>query len=111
MIGGLIVGGDAASGGAKVIVRAIGPSLQSSGVTNALQDPMLELHDGNGGIIQVNDNWKTTQQTEIVQSGVAPANDAESAIVATLAPGHYTAIVRGVDNTTGVGLVKVYNLH
>jgi hypothetical protein len=108
MIGGFIVGGTAPS---KVIIRAIGPSLTAAGVTGALPDPVLELHGSDGSLIFQNDNWRTTQQQQIMDSGVAPTNDKESAIVATLAPGNYTAIVRGVANTTGVALVEVYVLN
>jgi hypothetical protein len=109
MIGGFILGPSGASS-AKVIARAIGPSLTASGVANALQDPTLELHDANGTTIASDDNWKDTQQSEIEATGIPPTDDRESAIVATLAPGNYTAIVRGKNNTTGVGLVEVYNL-
>src|SRR5207302_10812344 len=84
--------------------------LASFGITNPLADPTLELHDANGSLLASNDNWKTTQQTEITASGYAPPNDLESAIVTTLAPGNYTAIVRGANNTTGVALVEVYAL-
>ena len=72
--------------------------------------PDLELHDENGALIQDNDNWKDTQQTEIEATGLQPTNDLESAIFQTLAPGAYTAIVAGKDDTTGVGLVEVYRL-
>jgi phospholipase/lecithinase/hemolysin len=107
-IGGFIVTG---SDPKKVIVRGIGPSLTQYNVPNALQDPTLELHDqSNGAVIAFNDNWKDTQQTEIEQSGLAPSNDAESAIVATLNPGAYTAILQGKNNGTGIGLVEVYDL-
>ena len=106
-IGGFIVTG---SDPKKVIVRGIGPSLQSKGVVNFLADPTLELRDQNQVLITSNDNWKDTQQTEIEQSGLAPSNDAESAIVATLNPGAYTAILRGQNNGTGIGLVEVYDL-
>ena len=106
-IGGFIVTG---SDPKKVIVRGIGPSLQSKGVVNFLADPALELRDQNQVLIASNDNWKDTQQTEIEQSGLAPSNDAESAIVATLNPGAYTAILRGQNNGTGIGLVEVYDL-
>jgi hypothetical protein len=68
------------------------------------------LRDANAALLGVNDNWKSTQQAEISATGKAPPNDFESAIVRTLAPGNYTAIVRGVNNTTGVGLVEVYAL-
>jgi hypothetical protein len=107
MIGGLIAGG---GGSINVLLRAIGPSLASSGVSNALQDPTLELHDGSGAVIAFNDNWKDSQQTEIEATTIPPGDDRESAIVATLAPGNYTAIVRGSNNTTGVALVEAFNL-
>jgi Putative Ig domain len=107
MIGGFIVQGDLP---AKVIVRAIGPSLTTQGVAGALQDPTLELHDGTGATIAFDDNWKDTQQTEIEATDIPPTDDRESAIVATLAPGNYTAIVRGKNNTTGVALVEAYVL-
>jgi len=115
MIGGLIVGGGAGGGSANAIVRAIGPSLSNFGVAGALQDPTLELHDGNGALLISNDNWKlrsdgTSQQAEIEATALQPTNDLESAIVSTLAPGNYTAIVRGKNNGTGVGLVEVYQL-
>jgi CSLREA domain-containing protein len=110
MIGGVILLGQ---GPLNVIVRAIGPSLASKGVANALADPTLELYDGNGTLLAFNDNWKDTQQAEIEATGVPPTNDLESAIVATLNPypATYTAIVRGVNNTTGVALVEVYALN
>jgi hypothetical protein len=104
MIGGLIVGG---GDSAKVIVRAIGPSLPVAG---NLADPTLELHNGDGSLLASNDNWRSDQEAEIIATTVPPSNNAESAIVRTLMPGNYTAIVRGVNNTTGVGLVEVYNL-
>jgi hypothetical protein len=105
MIGGFIVLGNQAQ---KVIVRAIGPSLPVNG---ALQDPTLELHDGSGALLQSNDNWRSHQEQDIIDTTVPPSNDAESAIVQTLSPGNYTAIVRGVNNTTGVALVEVYALN
>jgi len=108
MIAGAIVGG---SGSQKVIVRALGPTLSNFGVANALADPTLELRDINGNLIQSNDNWRSTQQAEIIATGLQPSYDAESAIVATLAPSNYTMIVRGVNNTTGVALVEVYRLN
>jgi hypothetical protein len=114
MIGGLIVGGPS-GGGARVLVRAMGPSLTSSGISGALPDPTLELHDGNGTTIAANDNWKmrpdgSSQQKEIEATTLQPSNDFESALVRSLPPGNYTAVVRGVNNSTGVGLVEVYNL-
>ena len=104
MIGGFIVLG---SQNERVIVRAIGPSLP---VTGQLSDPILELHDSNGFLFASNDNWRDTQEDEIIFTGIPPTNDAESAIVATLAPGSYTAIVRGVADTAGVALVEAYGL-
>ena len=109
MIGGFISGGGG-GGFVKIIVRAIGPSLAAAGVTDALQNPTLELRDANGALVRFNDNWKDSQQAEIEATGVPPTNDAESAIVATLFPGPATAIVRGAGGGTGVGLVEVYNI-
>ena len=106
MIGGFIITGNAAK---KVIIRAIGPSLSQAGVAGVLADPTIELN-GSGGAIARNDDWKTTQQAEIQATTIPPSNDLESAIVATLAPGSYTAIVAGKGNNTGVGLVEVYDL-
>ena len=104
MIGGIIMVG---SEPARTLVRAIGPSLPIDG---ALADPTLELHDTDGVIIASNDDWRSDQEAEITGTGIAPANDKESAIVLTLDPGVYTAIVRGVDETTGIALVEVYDL-
>ena len=109
LIGGFIAAG-APIGSAKVVVRAIGPSLGAAGVNGALQDPTLELFDGNGASIAGNDNWRDSQASELQAIGIPPGDDRESAIVASLAPGSYTAIVRGKDATTGVGLVEVYNV-
>lgn len=105
MIGGFIISGQAT----RVIVRAIGPELNGV-VSGALQDTLLELHDSSGSLIASNDDWKTTQQQAIIDTGVAPTDDRESAIVATLSPGPYTGIVRGKADTTGVALVEVYSL-
>jgi hypothetical protein len=108
MIGGFVVSG--ASGSINLIVRALGPTLTSFGVANALSDPTLQLYNGNGTAIAFNNNWKDSQQTEIHNSGRQPPNDLESAIAVTASPGHYTAIVRGNNNTTGVGLFEVYQV-
>jgi hypothetical protein len=105
MIGGLILGGG--SGAARVLVRALGPSLPVAG---ALADPTLHLHDGDGGLIASNDNWRSDQEDEIIATTIPPPDDLESAIVRDFAPGNYTAIVRGVNNTTGVALVEAYRL-
>ncbi len=104
MIGGFILSG---ANDANVIVRAMGPSLP---VPGKLADPSLELFDRNGTSIAMNDNWGDTQQAEITATGIPPNDQRESAIVATLSPGAYTAIVRGVNETTGVALVEVYAL-
>lgn len=107
MIGGFIIGGDES---VRVLVRAIGPSLSTQGITQPLADPVLELHDGYGQIVATNDDWRSTQQTEIIATGLAPADDKESAILVTLYSGGYTAIVRGPDGKAGVALVEVYDL-
>jgi len=111
MIGGFIVGGEGGRN-VSVIVRAIGPSLAKANppVPGALADPTLELHDSNGTTLTSNDNWRDTQEAEIIASTVPPTDDLESAIVMTLAPGAYTAVVSGKNNTTGVALVEAYNL-
>jgi hypothetical protein len=106
MIGGFIIGGGEP---AKVLVRAIGPSLTQFGVEGALQATTLELHDANGSVIS-NDGWRSTQESEIIATTIPPADDRESAILATLVPGSYTAIVRGKNDTTGVAIVEAYNL-
>lgn len=105
LIGGFIITGNVSK---KVIVRGIGPSLPVE-IAGPLADPTLELHGPNNFLI-TNDNWKDTQQIEIQATGLAPSNDLESAIVATLPPGAYTAIVAGKDSTMGVGLVEMYDL-
>jgi hypothetical protein len=94
----------------RVIIRAIGPSLRSAGISNALQDPTLELHGSSGSLIASNDNWKDAQEGEIRATGLAPADDRESAIVRTLSPGAYTAIVRGKNGASGIGLIEGYDL-
>jgi hypothetical protein len=107
MIGGTIITG---SPPARVLFRAIGPSLANFGVPNVLGDPVMELYDGNGGLIAINYDWRDTQEAEIIATGIPPSNNLESAIVRDLAPGNYTAIVRGLNDTTGVAVVEVYNL-
>ena len=93
-----------------MLVRAIGPSLSRFGIPNPLADPVLELHGPEGFVTITNDNWKDTQQAAIEATGLPPTDDKESAIDATLAPGNYSAVVRGKNNTIGVGLVEVYDL-
>jgi hypothetical protein len=97
----------------RVLIRAIGPSLKVSGnsVAGALQNPSLELYDGNGILLNSNDNWRTGgQESEIEQSGLAPADDRESALVTTLGPATYTGLIRGVNDTTGIATIEVYDL-
>ncbi|MGI8889649.1 MAG: SGNH/GDSL hydrolase family protein [Chthoniobacterales bacterium] len=106
LIGGLIVSGTVAK---PVIIRGIGPSLADSGIASPLADPTLELYQS-GVLIQSNDNWKDTQQTEIAATGLQPTDDLESAIVATLDPGDYTVILRGQSGGTGIGLFEAYDL-
>jgi hypothetical protein len=117
MIGGFIVQG---SGPKRVIIRAIGPELTQHGIADALANPRLELHNGTGALIATNDDWQTTilggiitsnQVSDIQNSGRAPTAASESAIIADLQPGNYTAIVSGVNNTLGVALVEVYDLN
>ena len=117
MIGGFIVQGTQSK---EVIIRAIGPELIPFGIPNPLADPTLELHDSTGVLIASNDNWVTTiiggiitsdQVAAIRASGYAPTDVRESAMIVTLPPGNYTAIVRGVNNTIGVGLVDAYDLN
>jgi hypothetical protein len=107
MIGGFIVAGTQPK---KIIVRGLGPSLAAFNVPGFLADPTLDLYDSSNQLLQSNDNWKQNQQAEIQNSGVAPTNDFEAAIVRTVPPGNYTAVLRGKDNTAGIGLVEVYDL-
>lgn len=95
---------------ARVLVRAVGPSLAGSGVVGALADPKLSLFDGNGNVIATNDDWRDTQQSELFATGLAPLDDRESAILAVLAPGSYTAVVAGKGGATGLALVEFYDL-
>ena len=120
LIEGFTVQGPAGST-KKIIVRAIGPSLAAFGITDALPNPSLEIHDSNNGnaTVATNDDWRTTQQAglitsdqvaEISATGLAPGNALESAIIANLSPGSYTAVVRGTGNTVGTGVVDAYDL-
>ncbi len=108
MVAGFIAGGGVSK---ELVVRGIGPSLQSAGVADALPNPLLELRDASGNLLRQNDDWATDSEALAVQqSGLAPKNSLEAAIHATVNPGLYTAIMRGANNTTGVGLVEVYDL-
>lgn len=106
MIGGLIIQGESVK---KVIVRALGPSMATS-ISGVLEDPILELRDGSGTLLAVNDDWSNSPQASEIANTIPPANALESAIIANLGPGNYTAVVRGLDNNPGVGLVEVFDL-
>jgi hypothetical protein len=108
MIAGFILGGG--SGGSTVMVRGLGPSLAAAGISEALADPALELHDGNGVAIAFNDDWRNAQQSEIERTGIQPSDEREAAIVATLPAGPYTAVLTGQAGGTGVALIEIYNL-
>jgi hypothetical protein len=108
LIGGFTLAG---TNSKQILVRAIGPSLTPFGVANALSDPTIELRDSNGGLVDSNNDWMTSaQKTQIQNSGLAPGDAKESAVLQTLVPGAYTAIVRGANGGTGVGSVEAYQL-
>lgn len=107
MIGGFILGGATPS---RVLVRALGPSLSGAGVRGALENPTVEIFDGQGSALTANDDWRSDNQRAIEETGAAPQDDREAAALLTLPPGAYTAVVRGAGEATGVGLVEVYQL-
>ena len=107
MIGGFIIAGDQET---DVVVRAIGPSLAGFGLTGVLSDPMLEVYNGNGTLLSQDDDWRMDQEQALIDTGLAPTDDREAALLMTLQPGAYTAIVRGKSDGVGVGVVEVYNL-
>jgi hypothetical protein len=110
LIGGFIINGNANK---RVILLAKGPSMTSGGipVSGRMANPTLELHDGNGALLTSNDDWKDSpERAQIEASGLAPTDDKESAILRSLAPGVYTGVLTGKDNTTGIALVEVYDL-
>ena len=109
VIAGFILGGS--TGDDRIVVRGIGPSLAVVGVANALADPTLELRDSNGALLVANNDWQDNpaQAAEITAAGLAPTNPLESGVAATLPPGLYTALLAGLNNGTGVGLVEVYD--
>jgi hypothetical protein len=106
MIGGFIV----QNAPVRAVVRAIGPSLAGFGISNALPDTTLQLRDQNGAMVLENDDWKTSQQQELEETGLQPSNDLEAALVMTIQPGQYTAQVRGKNEASGIGIVEVYFL-
>jgi hypothetical protein len=113
VIAGFILGGN--SGHTRIVVRGIGPSLAGFGVPNPLANPTLELRDNNGALLRANNDWQDNAappgpDPQLIAAGLAPTNDLESAIVATLPPGLYTALLAGVNSGTGIGLVEVYDL-
>jgi hypothetical protein len=107
-VGGFIITGSAPK---RVLLRAIGPSLAHFGMPNVLVDPVLELHGPAGFVTVINDNWRDTQEIGIQATSIPPTDNLESAIVATLNPGSYTAIVKGKNNTSGVALIEIYDLN
>jgi len=111
VIAGVILGNGGGSG--RIVVRGIGPSLTALGVPNALANPTLELRNNSGTVISSNNNWQDnpTEAMAITDLGLAPSNTLESALIATLPPGHYTALLAGQTHGTGVGLVEVYDVN
>jgi hypothetical protein len=106
-IGGLIITGNAPK---RILLRAIGPSLAQFGIADVLADPVLELHSSAGTLLFRNDNWRDTQEAEILATNLAPTNNLESAIVVSLPPGAYTTVLRGNNNTSGIALVEIYDI-
>ena len=109
MIAGFFLGGS--DGDDRILVRGIGPSLTAAGMSSMLTDPTLELRDGNGALLVANNDWQDnpTQAAELTAAGLAPTNNLESGIAATLPPGLYTALLAGLNNGTGIGLVEIYD--
>jgi len=109
VIAGFILGNH--NGNDKIILRGIGPSLTAFGVPSALADPTLELRDSNGAVLAANNDWQDNpaQAAELIAAGLAPTNPLESGIVATLPPASYTALLAGLNNGTGIGLIEVYD--
>ena len=106
MIAGFIITGNSNK---AVVLRGMGPSLSAFGINGVLLDPVVELHAADSSLITRNDNWKDTQRSQIEGTAFQPSDDRESVILATLAPANYTAILTGKNNTTGVGLIEVYD--
>jgi hypothetical protein len=110
VIGGFLLGGG--NGNDRIAVRGLGPSLTALGVPGALADPVLELRDGNGALLVSDNDWQDNpvQASELIAAGLAPTNDLEAGIATTLPPGTYTALLAGLNNGTGIGLVEIYDL-
>ena len=106
-IAGFVIGGSEPK---ELLIRGLGPTLTEHGITDVLQNPTLELHDSSGSLIARNDHWKNTQAAAIAATGLAPPNDSESAILATLQPGSYTVVQAGANGGTGEGLLEIYDL-
>lgn len=106
-IGGFIITGTVPK---RVLVRALGPSLAPFGLSNLLSDPTLTLNGPAGFVPMVNDNWIASQQAEIAATGLAPGNELEPAMLATLQPGNYTAVLSGTNGTSGAGILEIYDL-
>jgi hypothetical protein len=108
-IGGFIITG---AGTLQVVLRGIGPSLGQLGIPGSLADPTLELRDSSGTLLAHNDNWQDdpAQVPQLVQLGLAPSSPNESALIQSLQPGTYTAVLAGTSSGTGLGLVEVYNV-
>ena len=106
MIGGLIVTGDDPS---QLVLRGIGPSLGDFGVPDVLTDPLLELHNADGALLQANNDWDV-EDVALQETGLAPTNNLESAILVSVPPGSYTAILKGADGGIGNGLVEIYKI-
>ena len=111
LFNGLILGGGTPK---RILFRALGPSIQNNGtpVPGTLQNPTLEVYDGNGNLLLGNDDWKSApNKTEIELTGLAPSDDRESAVLLPLPPGNYTSVVRGKNGTTGIALAEAYKLN
>jgi hypothetical protein len=108
MIGGFIITGNAPK---RVLMRALGPSLANFGITNFVPDPLLQLRSQSGALLQQNDNWKDNQRVEIEATGLAPSDDREAAIIATLAPGQYTGLLTNKLGAPGIGTFELYDLN
>jgi len=108
MIGGFIITGNTPK---RVLMRALGPSLASFGITNFVADPLLQLRSQSGALLVQNDNWKDSQQAEIAATGLAPADDREAVIIATLTPGQYTGLLTNKLGAPGIGTFEVYDLN